>query len=161
MQLLAAETDPLKRWQQLCQINREFTKLRRLDLAAARQRMNEERNPKEIHRDLEAGHRPRCAEDASNTRPGHSGDQEWPAAPSAFDAAHRSKITPPTMPATTSPQQKSQSALFLPPIDLTVPAKLGLNPGKSSLIGVNQGVDGRAPMPGHAPRPGQAGVRKI
>jgi hypothetical protein len=155
LQLLAAETDPLKRWQQLCQINREFTRLRRLDLAAARQRMNEERNPTEIHRDLEASHGPRCAEDSSNTRPGHSADQKLPAAPSALEVGLRSKITPPTTPApnatpvpavarptppaTPSRQQKSHSALFLPPIDLTVPAKLGLNIGKSSLIGVNQG----------------------
>lgn len=136
MQLLAAETDPLKRWQQLCQINREFSKLRRLDLAAAHQRMDEERHQEEVGRGPEAGHRPHCAEDSPTTRPGRSADHDLPAAPNAIEAALRSKIHPS---ARASTQPESLPTLFLPPVDLTVPAKIGLNPCKSSLIGVNQG----------------------
>jgi hypothetical protein len=155
MQLLAAETDPQKRWQCLCQLIREFSKLRRLDLAAARQRTDEERRQEAVDRSPEAGPRPHCAEDSPATRPRPSADQELPAAPNTLEAALRSPIN---SPATSSTQPKSRSTLFLPPVDLTVPAKLGLNPGKSSLIGVNQGVDGRTPIPRHAPRPGPAGV---
>ena len=142
MQLLAAETDPEKRWQRLCQINREFTKLRRLDLATARQRMEAERNQKEMNRDPEASPRSGGAKDSPTARPGRSASQELSAASSILEAALRSKVSPP---ATSGTQPKSQSALYLPPVDLTVPAKLGPYRGKSSLIGVSPGVDGLAP----------------
>jgi hypothetical protein len=153
MQLLAAETDPEKRWQRLCRINRELAQLRRLDLATARQRMDEERNQKEIHQNPEAGPRSGFAIEtpASGGEPATSRERPTPSAalPIGLPNETHSSTTPapkaapapavsrPTRPATPSTQPKSRPNLFLPPIDLTVPAKFGLHAGKSNLIVLN------------------------
>jgi len=55
-ELIEQETDPAKRWERLCNVYKQVSRLRRDDLAASRMRIRQEKWLQEIQKLMHAGH---------------------------------------------------------------------------------------------------------